>query len=150
MESPHWNDDELLAALRDALDSAGNDQVDLVIAQGQEAFLFASLENNFADFVYDSLLDQDLVGAVRGPGQPRIMVFESDALSLEVELVGDTVVGQLAPPVEGSVVMEGTDGCRSTCDTDALGCFMLSAPSAGPLRFHVSTGTETITTEWLS
>lgn len=146
---PHTlDDDALLAALGEALATARHPDTDLIIAQGQEAFAFASVGDEFALLVYDSLLENELAGASRAAPDSRTVIFESDAVSVEVEIAADSIVGQVAPPGPAAVVAEFSDGRQVEAEADDLGCFTLPASGPGAIRFRVTRDDTTTVTDW--
>src|SRR5687768_934629 len=132
------DDDALLAALKEALECARHPQDGLVVANAQDAFSYSTIDDELATLVYDSLLESDLVNATRDPAETRTVVFESDALSMEVEIIGDTIFGQIAPVGERSVTVEASDGTTIESMTDELGCFSIVLAADGPLRFRIT------------
>jgi hypothetical protein len=149
MEPNLRDDDTLLAALREALDSARHPRTDVLIAQGQEAFAFARVSEEFAALVYDSLLADELAGASRAGDDIRTVIFEADSgISLEVEVGAETIVGQVAPAGPAGVVAEFADGRRTPVETDELGCFTLPSPGRGVVRFHLTRDDQTTVTDW--
>lgn len=147
------NDDELLAALGEALAVADHPQRDLVVANAQDAFSYQRLDEELAQLVYDSLLDTSAAGASRAGSDPRIMVFENEAISIEIEIVGDTIVGQVAPPGEVIITVEVPDKEAFQVQADELGCFSLTASSLGtlsrgPLRFSIERNQKKTITDW--
>lgn len=149
---PFGSDDELLAALAQALGSARHPQSRLIVANASDAFGLSRLEEEVAALVYDSLL-MPAGDAVRSSEAARFVVFETESLSIEIEIVGDTVVGQIAPPGDFEVTVEkpGEDWLRLV--TDDLGCFYFALPikdrdPQAPLRFRITRNQSTTITEW--
>jgi len=142
------DDHALMAALREALATGHHPREELVVANAQDAFTFADLEAELAGLVFDSLLPADAGPAERDGTATRMIVFESEALSMELEFVGDTVVGQIAPGGRRRVTVETPDGVAAEVTTDELGCFSLPAPANGPLRFRIVRDGSTTVTEW--
>jgi hypothetical protein len=97
---------------------------------------------------YDSLLD---AFPVRGetPASRRIVTFEAESLSVEIETSGDQVVGQLVPPEPGQVEIMTLDGGSEQTDADSYGCFLLPRPAPGPVRFRCHTAAGTVFTDWI-
>jgi hypothetical protein len=145
------NDDALLAALGEALARARHPRQDELIAKGQDAFSFAAITDELAALVFDSLWEDKLESASRATViATRTLAFESDDLSLEIEISDDGVVGQVSPPGPAEVVAERPDGRRSTVHTDELGSFTLRAPGSGPLRFRLRRDASTAVTDWIN
>jgi len=144
------DDDALLAALKEALESGRHPQESLIIANARDAFSFSAMDDELARLVYDSLMESPLASAVRDGAETRTMVFESEALSMEIEIAGDTIFGQIAPVGERSVTVEASDGATTELVTDELGCFSIPAAAGGPLRFRIGQPGRTTVTEWTS
>ena len=142
------DDDAMLAALRAALATAQHPQHALIVANAQDAFSFSTLDEELATLVYDSLLQSEEVSLTREPDQARTVVFESAALSMELEIGEGTIVGQVAPAGEYQVRVEAADGAAVQTATDELGCFTAAVPAAGPLRFRIARRGSATVTEW--
>jgi len=147
MDANH--DEDLLAELAAAHRSL--DEADLARASraGKAAFALGALDEelSLASLVYDSVLDEELALA-RADTATRTLTFESATCSIELEVTGDRIVGQVVPSGSGSVTAEFGDGRSVTAVTDSLGCFELSAPHAGRFRLRVRAGTWALVTEW--
>lgn len=152
MQPEMRTDEGLLAALKEALASGEHPQRDLAVANAQDAFSFQRLDEELAQLVYDSLLDAD--SATRRAGEdPRVMVFENDTISIEIEIVGDTIVGQVVPPGEVMITVEVPEQEPFHVRADELGCFSVTASSLGalrrgPLRFQIERNQHKTFTQW--
>jgi hypothetical protein len=142
------DDDALLAALKEALESARHPQDSLIMANARDAFSFSAMDEELASLVYDSLLESQLASAIRDGAETRTVVFESEALSMEIEIAGDTILGQIAPVGERSVTVEASDGTKTELVTDELGCFSIPVAAKGPLRFRIGQQGRSTVTEW--
>jgi hypothetical protein len=141
------DDDALLAALKEALDGAHHEREELLLANASDAFSYAALDEELASLVYDSLLERDLAGT-REATDTRTVVFESEELSMEIEITGETLFGQIVPEGVRQVTVEGPDGMTLQVVTDDLGCFSLQVPAAGAFRFRINRTGSTTVTEW--
>jgi len=154
MEAYSLSDDEgLLVALGEALRSGWHPQTDLVEANARAAFSLTNLEDELACLVYDSLLDTMEASASRAPSQVRIVVFESETLSIEIEILPDSIVGQVVPPDDVTITIQTPDRRSVRVEVDELGCFIvggsaLRSSGFAPLRFHVKRDHQTTVTEW--
>lgn len=154
MNAQTWTDEELLAALGDALGSVGTtpDEVALakqVRASGKGAWTWRTIDAELATLVFDSLLADS--AHVRGEDStaPRLLVFEgAGESSVEFEVGDQGLVGQLLPPAPGSLAMLRADGETVETVTDEVGCFVLPLPP-GPFRLLCRTATSEFTTEWV-
>lgn len=156
MEPTHWrpgawrNDEVLLAALKDALAPAQHPRHDQLIADAQDAFSFATIADEVAALVFDSMWEDKLETASRAVATVRTLVFESADLSLEIEVSSDGIIGQVTPGGQATVEAERADGRRTVIDTDEFGSFTLAAPGSGPLRFHLRGGGTSAVTDWVN
>lgn len=145
MSSPHWTDDELLRELRDALQEPPVDERHIRAAQA--AFTWRTVD---ADLEILGL-ETDLAPAaeVRGSSAaPRTFTFHGERLSVEIEIDGDGVVGQLTPPGPARVTLLTADGPQAATDADEVGCFSLPPPPPGPMRLDCQRGADRFLTEW--
>jgi hypothetical protein len=97
---------------------------------------------------YDSLLDD--AAQLRAPHAPRIVTFESDAVSIEVTVADKQLIGQLIPPASGRVAMLTVDGLAEEGAVDEMGRFVLSPPPPGPTRFRCRIGESEVLTDWMN
>lgn len=144
---PSFEDDELLKELAAALKAPAPVDESLVRA-ARGAYAWRSVDEELATLTFDSLLD--VAGAFReGPGAPRVLAFEGDDLGVEMEVVGDALVGQLHPPAEGHVSVLTPEGTVGDVEADDLGCFVVSPVPTGLVRLRCSTGSAVIVTDWV-
>jgi hypothetical protein len=145
------DDDRLLSELAAAYRTVSADDVARAARAGKAAFELAALDEEltFAALVYDSMLDRE-PALTRDAHAPRMLMFECDSCSVQLEINDDGILGQVVPAEAGSVVAEFGDGESSTAVTDPLGCFALSGLPAGPFRLRVRAGTWALVTEWTS
>ena len=111
------------------------------------AFTWRTIDEELLALTHDSLELAD--AAVRGALDVRTLGFESDGLSLEIEVDGDRVFGQ---------VLDGDGGprssssrsrtARSTSPVDASGVFSVVVPP-GPVRFGVEVDGALRRTPWV-
>lgn len=149
MEPMTPEEERLLADLKEALLAAQHPQAELIIANAQDAFSYATLDDELAHLVYDSMLEDELVGSVRATDSSRMVIFECQALTMELEIRGRDVVGQIGPPGPATVIVESADGAMSEVHADDLGCFTARVHDPiGPLRFRVSRPGSSAITEW--
>ena len=85
---------------------------------------------------------------VRGDGA-RLLTFAGPRVSVEVEVCGHEIVGQLAPPSPAEVILRSPGGERGT-RTDEAGSFALSGVPAGAvsLLFRLADATSVVTS-WI-
>ncbi len=141
------SDDELLAALAEAVAEA-----DLVTDRQREAaqaaFTWRTVDQELAELLHDSALE--LTGVRGADDAPRTLSFASGALTLEVEIDGDVVIGQVVGGTAESVVLQRSAGDDQPLDVDTAGFFRLDGVGAGPIRFVVQAGDWTLTSPWVA
>jgi hypothetical protein len=116
------------------------------------AFTWRTIDAELAELTRDSLLEEAPAG-VRGAEGARMLSFESQRLSVELE-VGDLgqqgrrLVGQLVPPGPAAIVVDHAGG-RVDAEADELGRFVVDGLRPGParVRCRIADGAE-IETEW--
>jgi hypothetical protein len=151
MMSPSSDDDEiLLARIREAARESGA-MAEAVRRLARTAFATRAQDPSrlLARLSYDSLLED--AGSVRAAGgeDRRMVTFEAATLSVEIEVTGDRLLGQVVPPAPVAVEMMTLDGVAGRATADQEGCFTLPAPQPGPVRFGCRTGVELVLTDWI-
>jgi hypothetical protein len=148
MEPTPSRDDALVDDLARALASPDPGLVEEVVTGGRAAFSFLTMEQELAGLVYDSTLSAGAVGAARAPAAARTVVFESETVSVQMEITPEGIVGQVVPTTGVVVATETADGVRTAVTTDELGCFTLPDSGHGPMRLLITTEGATTATEW--
>jgi hypothetical protein len=144
--SDDFTDDELLAQLREAVAEA-----DLVTDQQREAaraaFIWRTVDAELAELLHDSALES---AAVRGDDSARTLSFASGPITLEVEVDGDSVIGQVVGATAESVVLQRSTADDRPLEVDPSGFFRLEGVAPGPIRFVVQAGDWTLTSPWVA
>jgi len=110
------------------------------------AFAWRTVDQDLLTLTHDSALQA--TAAVRGPEDARTLSFAGGEMSLELEVDGATLTGQLfIPGSGGEVTMERADGVSRTARTDASGFFSLDG-ATGTVRFAVDVDGHVRRTEW--
>ncbi|WP_028050116.1 hypothetical protein [Cellulomonas sp. URHD0024] len=157
-QSPWADDDALGANLATAV--AGADLYDRVLASADLAFRAhrgmvearggLEMDLMLLQLVYDSgSLEASAGVRDRSGGTSRTLVFEGDALSVEVEVETTSIEGQLIPPRPGHVTLRTPSDDVASVDTDDVGYFRFDVRPDGPLRLECSNGEGTCVTQWL-
>lgn len=143
------DDDRLFDALRVSLAAAGPVPPDVITA-AKEVFDLRYVDEELARLTYDSLADADLVGAFRAEAlSVRSLVFGLREITLDIDVLADSVVGQLTPAQAGVVVVETREGTAGEGSIDDSGMFSIPTRRPGEVRFRIvpSTG-RSFVTEW--
>lgn len=148
MDAGDRDDEVLLAALRSALADSRGAAAARTAADARAAFSFRTMEQELAALVSDSALAPGMAAAGRAATPTRTLVFASRGTSVELEVVDGDIVGQVAPPASGALVLEAADGHRTQVVADELGCFSTSS-TGGLLRLHVPTEAGVVVTDWV-
>ena len=161
-----WDDDDLLAALRQAVRERQAVPPEFVEA-GQNAFAWRNFDAELARLTYDSAedaagaaapddaRDDDRVAAVRsGPAERasvRALTYTSVHLTIELEVAQDSLLGQVVPAQPATIRVQPRSGEEATLEADEIGRFSVQPIPAGPFRLHCRTapGVDAVT-GWIS
>lgn len=120
-----------LRTVYDAVDPVPPEVLDVAYA----ALAFQTLDADLARLASDSA--EQLAGVRSADGPGRLVTFESDTLTIEVQVsaTGDDrhLVGQLVPPAPAEVTIQSPDSAIEV-SADDLGRFSVSHVAAGPVR----------------
>ena len=140
------DDDELLAALGEAI-QAREEVPEWFVETGKNAYAWHNIDAELARLTYDSSRDQDAIAVVRSEAASiRALTFTSAQLSIELEVTGGSLVGQIIPPRAGTLEVHTTAGVASS-PVDEIGCFAVTPIPNSPFRLRCRTqdGTDVLT-----
>jgi hypothetical protein len=147
--SPEWTDDELLQELRSALQE--EPVAESVIRAAQAAFTWRTVDAELELLSLDAGAELAAGALVRGAtGAQGSFAFHGERLSVEIEVDGAGIVGQLTPPQPGQVTLVSAEGPQATAQADEIGCFSFPPPAPGPLRLDCRLGADRFVTEWVT
>jgi hypothetical protein len=134
------DDTELTEELRRAV--ADLDAIPAPVVQAAVgSYSWRTVDAEFAELVFDSLVDQGSGTVVRGPQEGRLLSFEAADLTIDVEVgrTGSTrtLIGQILPPQPAKVELRQGDEVTAL-DADELGRFESGPLGPGPLRLRCS------------
>ncbi len=112
-----------------------------------DAFALHDLDARLAELTFDSLVDALPVRGAADP--PRMLTFRAGEVTVDVEVTGDGLIGQLMPPQSARIELLGGPGHARPLTADPLGRFTGGPPPTGPFALRLRTGAEVIVTEWL-
>ena len=144
------DDNQLLIELGEALRSAGpitNDD----LGRARAAYTWRTVDDELAlaALVYDSSIqDRPLVRGETVHGG-RTLIFEGDAVSVEVDASPDALVGRVVPPGRADISLLSVDGPVSETTADDMGSFALATAPSGPVRLLCRTATTRLITDWV-
>lgn len=141
-----FNDDVLMSVLGKALH--GSDEVPPEWREAaQAAYAWRTVDEELLAMTHDSALEAG--AAVRGV-EPRTVAFGGGGgLSLEVELSGRQIMGQITSPGSSEVIFESVDGRVRQAPTDDSGFFSLVGEDHGLVRFALHADDKRYVTEWI-
>ena len=143
-----WDDDRLLAALGQALKD--REAVPAwFIETGKSAFAWHNIDAELAQLTYDSSQYADATRAETA--SIRALTFTSAHLTLELEVTGNSLLGQLLPPRAGELEIHTKAGVISTTEVDEIGCFAVDPIPDSPFRLRCRAGDGTdVLTGWIT
>jgi hypothetical protein len=150
MAGIRWEDDnDLLALLEEALAAEGDVPPDF-IAAGKAAFAWRTIDAELAALVYDSDREPALTRN-QTTADLRALTFASAHVTIELELTGTGLIGQLVPPSTAEIDVQTAAGVTSTVTTDELGCFTIRVIPQEPFRLRCRAGeTIDVLTTWIT
>ncbi|GAA3685905.1 hypothetical protein GCM10022237_50520 [Nocardioides ginsengisoli] len=146
-------DDELLAMLGEAVaeEAAVSDRRR---AAARAAFTWRSVDAELAELLHDSALDAGAAIRSSGATEPRTLSFGHTGLTLEVEVDGDALLGQViggsASDAPATVVLERPDADPASVVADVGGFFRIDGVGTGAVRFVVQQAGWSLTTPWVT
>ena len=145
-----WDDEELLAALREAI-RARQAVPSWFVETATNAYAWLNTDAELAQLTDDSENDLSRAACMRSEtASIRVLTFTSPHLSLKLEVTESSLLGQIIPPragtVETHILDHGTAGV-STSPEDEIGYFAVKPVPASPfrLRFRTTDGIDVLT-----
>ena len=134
-----WDDEEVLAALQQAL-RAQRAVPPAFIEAGKSAFAWHNIDAELAQLTYDSILDPAPELAMRAEAASiRALTFTSAHLTIELEVAQDSLLGQIIPAQSATIRIQPRTGAETALATDEIGCFSVQPIPSGPFRMHCRT-----------
>ncbi len=142
-----WDDEQLLAALGEAM-RARQAVPEEFVQMGKSAYAWHNIDAELAQLTYDSNTDRERAAAVRSEtASIRALTFTSAHLSMDLEVTGDCLLGQVNPPRAGTLEVQTRAGATTDTPVDEIGCFAVEPIPASPfrLRFRAADDTDVVT-----
>jgi len=151
MDPTQWDrsDDDLMGELKEALEEARSVPPDLLEA-AKAAFTWRTVDEELEMLAlsYDSAMADTAL--VRGVGSPeRMLVFESEDLTMEIEVGEEVLMGQVVPTRPGRAILEDPQGTLQETEADDGGFFLFRRPTTSPLRVKWTAGETRVVTAWV-
>ena len=107
-----WDDEEVLAALQQALRAERAVPPEFIEA-GKNAFAWHNIDAELAQLTYDSTLDSALELSLRAEAASiRALTFTSAHLTIELEVAQDSLLGQIIPAQPATIKIQPRGGRR--------------------------------------
>jgi len=107
------------------------------------AFSWRNIDAELAELTYDSLRSaEDALITRAETASVRALTFTSEHLTMELEIVGDTLLGQVVPAQRATITVQQDDGGRQLLDADEIGRFSVQPVPPGPFRLRCRTVTD--------
>jgi hypothetical protein len=144
-----WSDDELLAAVKDLLESEvpfGADEVAMGL------FTWRTVDAELAVLTADSVLEP--YADVRAASEARTLTFAAQEVQVVVQITERAdhrqLLGQLVPGRPAHVLVRQGDEAVRTVEADHLGRFVINdLGPGGPLSLRCSWSEGAVTTDWV-
>jgi hypothetical protein len=146
-----WDDDQLLAALREAM-RARQAVPPKFVEAGKSAYAWHNVDAELAQLTYDSSHDMNWLSSVRSEtASIRALTFTSARFLIDLEVSEEALLGQIMPPQAGTIEAESRTGVRTTAPLDDAGSFCLGPVPPSPFRLHCRTADGTdLVTGWIT
>jgi hypothetical protein len=134
-----WDDEEVLAALQQALHAQHAVPPEFIEA-GKNTFAWHNIDAELAQLTYDSSLDPGRELSLRAEAASiRALTFTSAHLTIELEVTQDSLLGQIIPAQPASIEIQPREGTETALATDEIGCFSIQPMPPGPFRMRCRT-----------
>lgn len=150
MMTQRWDEDDKLlddiaAAMRDVGPVA-----ERVAAAAEGLYTWRTVDQELflASLSFDSSTQP--TSPVRGDAEDaRVLVFDAEPLSVELEVSADRITGQIIPPGPGEILVEAEDGPVTRLTADEHGLFVVTGLPTGRIRVRCDTATSRVVTDWV-
>ncbi len=146
-----WDDEELLAALRQALTARRAVPPEFVEA-GKNAFAWHNIDAELAQLTYDSTHAPQPAARTRSESASiRALTFTSARIAIELEVTENSLLGQVVPAQAATIGVEAHDSADIQIASDEIGCFAIHPIPPGPFRLHCrASGGVDVLTRWIT
>lgn len=142
-----WDDEQLLAALKEAL-RAGRAVPPGFVEAGRSAYAWRNIDAELASLTYDSVRDTEPTPHLGSEtASIRTLTFTSAHVIIELEVSEESLLGQLIPAREGTIEIQTRDGVVAMVRVDKFGWFPIHPIPASPFRlqYHATDGLDVLT-----
>jgi hypothetical protein len=150
MTSQQWQgDEELVADLAKATRAAPVPEQVLRAARAAFERQRQQAAHVLAKLGYDSVLEDEFAVRAEDSGDRRVVTFDSETLSVEIEVSANRLIGQLVPPMEAEVELVSATATIGHTTADGMGCFALDRPPRGPVQIRCRVPAGLVLTDWV-
>jgi hypothetical protein len=145
-----WDDEQLLAALRESLRASEEVPPELIEA-AKRAYAWHNIDAELARLTYDSTRDENQLSLRAETASIRALTFTSAHLTIELEVTEDSLLGQVISPRGGAIEVQTLSGAPISRQVDGIGRFAIKPVPASQFRlqFRDREGTDVLT-EWIT
>ena len=144
-------DEDLLAALGRAM-RARQDVPPGFIQAARDAYAWHNVDYELAQLTYDSSDSSQYADATRAEtASIRALTFKSAKLTIELEVIDNSLIGQLIPAYDRPVDIQTATGATTHAAIDEYGCFQITPIPQDQFRLHYQTADGTdVLTGWIT
>lgn len=146
-----WTDEALIRELHEAV-AAQAAVSDRSREAAHAAFSWRTVDQELDELLslaHDSSVGDTLLVRSETSTEPRLLTFEGGGLALELEVVGDELMGLIVPERACRVTVRSAGGRSVAVDVDGTGFFSVSGVPTGNVRFEVAVGSSRLATGWV-
>ena len=134
------DDEQLLTALSEAI-KARQAVPSWFVETGKNAYAWHNIDAELAQLTYDSYdADKREAAVVRSEtASVQFLTFTSAHLTMELEVAGSSLLGQVIPPRSGTLEIHTRAGAIITAEVDEIGRFTLDPSPDSPFRLRART-----------
>lgn len=142
------SDEQLLAELREALNTVAQVPAEFVVA-GKAAFAWRTVDAELAALAQEAGDVDSLAGVRAERAAVRALSFLASDISIELEVTPDALLGQLVPARSGTIEVQTQEGGRQAVTVDESGWFSIRPLPSAMFRLHLQTANDNVITEWV-
>ncbi len=145
------DDDQLLAALKDAL-SARHAVPHEFVEAAKNAYAWHNIDTELAQLTYDSArgLEPAALATRSDTAGIRELTFSSPRLTIELEVTADSLLGQVIPVQVVTIDIQYREGSTGTVSSDEVGFFSVSPIPEGLFRLRCRAAGIDVVTGWVT
>lgn len=145
----HPDDERWLELVREAI-SDSSVVPHSVREAAYAAYAWRTIDAELAELTFDSTREDPALAGSRSNQAPlRSLTFSSSAITIELEVEPNALLGQLVPAQTGSVIVLLRDGTSSSVPVLDLGCFAIEPIPDQPFRLQLDGDSRTVT-DWIT